>query len=128
MGRLSLVARFYVLTVMIAGAVLFAVRLPLIQVDQSVVFVLLICASLASTALRVHLPLPGGGSTLSLSYAVDFASLLLLGPDATMVVAATSVFMQSELNRRPPSRLYRTLFSMASVVITVQVSGVTLSS
>src|SRR6266702_4353919 len=119
MSRLPWAARLYVVCVMIAGAVLFAVRLPKIQVDRPVVFILLIAISLATAALKVRLPLPQGDSTMSLSYAVDFASLLLLGPDATMVVAATSVFMQCELTREP-TPIYRTLFSMASVAMTVQ--------
>ena len=75
---------------MLAGAALFAVRVPHLQVDRPVVFVMLILLSLVTAALKVHLPLPGGGSTMSLSYAVGFASLLLLGPDPTMVVAATT--------------------------------------
>src|SRR3954454_24294830 len=100
MGRLPSTARVYVACVTIAGAALFAARIPFIHVDRPGVFVMLIAASLATAALKVHLPLPGGGSTMSLSYAVDFASLLLLGPDPTMVVAATSVFLQCELNTR----------------------------
>ena len=119
-------ARLYVACVMIAGAALFAARVPHIQVDRPVVFVMLILLSLATAALKVHLPLPGGGSTMSLSYAVDFASLLLLGPDPTMVVAATSVFLQCELNTRERPPIHRTLFSIASVVLTVQAAGLAL--
>ena len=37
---------------------------------------------------------PRSGSTMSVSYAVDFASLLLLGADETMLVAATSAWSQ----------------------------------
>ena len=48
---------------------------------------LLVCSSLAS-ALKVNLPLATSGSTMSVSYAVDFAALLLLGADETMLVAA----------------------------------------
>ena len=55
-------ARLYVACVMIAGAALFAARVPHIQVDRPVVFVILILLSLATAALKVHLPLPGGGS------------------------------------------------------------------
>ena len=50
-------------------------------------------SSLAS-ALKVNLPLATSGSTMSVSYAVDFASLLLLGADETMLVAAASAWSQ----------------------------------
>ena len=62
---------------------------------------------------RSTLPLTTSGSTMSVSYAVDFASLLLLGPHETMLVAAGSAFSQCHLNNKERNPLYRTLFSMA---------------
>ena len=44
-------------------------------------------ASAVTSAFKVSLPLARGGSTMSVSYAVDFAALLLLGPHETMLVA-----------------------------------------
>ena len=60
---------------------------------------------------------------MSVSYAVDFASLLLLGPHETMLVAAGSAFSQCHLNSKERNPLHRTLFSIASLVITVQGAG-----
>ena len=60
---------------------------------------------------------------MSVSYAVDFASLLLLGPHETMLVAAASAFSQCHLNTKERNPVHRTLFSMASLVITVQGAG-----
>ena len=60
---------------------------------------------------------------MSVSYAVDFASLLLIGPHETMLVAAGSAFSQCQLNRKERNPLYRTLFSMASLIVTVQAPG-----
>jgi diguanylate cyclase (GGDEF)-like protein/putative nucleotidyltransferase with HDIG domain len=57
------------------------------------------------------------------SYAVDFASLLLLGPHETMLVAAMSACSQCSLNRKDRNPIYRTLFSMASLIVTVQGAG-----
>ena len=76
-----------------------------------------------SASLKVYLPLTTSGSTMSVSYAVDFASLLLLGPHETMLVAAGSAFSQCHLNSKERNPLYRTLFSVASLVITVQATG-----
>ena len=60
---------------------------------------------------------------MSVSYAVDFASLLLLGADATMIVAATSAWSQCTFRTQAKSPAHRTLFSMASLVLTVKVTG-----
>jgi CubicO group peptidase (beta-lactamase class C family) len=83
---------------------------------------LLACSSLAS-ALKVSLPLASSGSTMSVSYAVDFAALLLLGADETMLVAGASAFSQCTFRTQTRSAPYRTLFSMASLVLTVKAAG-----
>ncbi len=60
---------------------------------------------------------------MSVSYAVDFAALLLLGADATMFVAATSAWSQCTFRTQTPSPAHRTLFSMASLILTVKATG-----
>src|SRR6476469_17508 len=101
-----------------------AARLPdALQFAQPASFVALLVLSSVTAALKVHLPLTTSGSTMSVSYAVDFASLLLLGPHETMLVAAGSAFSQCHLNSKDRNPIHRTLFSVASLVITVQASG-----
>jgi diguanylate cyclase (GGDEF)-like protein/putative nucleotidyltransferase with HDIG domain len=121
--RLPIAARVYVWSVIAAGAVLLAVCLPRARFDQPLLFLALTLLSSGSAALKVYLPLTTGGSTMSVSYAVDFASLLLLGPHETMIVAASSAFSQCSLNRKEQNPVYRTLFSMASLVVTVEGAG-----
>jgi diguanylate cyclase (GGDEF)-like protein/putative nucleotidyltransferase with HDIG domain len=124
MDRLPFRARLYVTAVITAGALLFFSRLAYIRVDQPLLFLILTVLSSAAAALKVKLPLTSGGSTMSVSYAVDFAALLALGGDATMVVAASSAFAQSHLNnKRERSPLHRTLFNIASLIVTVQGAG-----
>jgi hypothetical protein len=60
---------------------------------------------------------------MSVSYAVDFASLLLLGPNETMIVAAVSAWSQCTFRIKERNPTYRTLFSMACLVVTVQAAG-----
>jgi diguanylate cyclase (GGDEF)-like protein/putative nucleotidyltransferase with HDIG domain len=60
---------------------------------------------------------------MSVSYAVDFASLLLLGPHETMLVAVTSAWSQCTFRMKTPNPFYRTCFSMACLAITVQAAG-----
>ena len=71
----------------------------------------------------MSLPLAKSGSTMSVSYAVDFASLLLLGANETMLVAVTSAWSQCTFRMKTPNPVYRTMFSMACLAITVQAAG-----
>jgi diguanylate cyclase (GGDEF)-like protein/putative nucleotidyltransferase with HDIG domain len=122
MKELPLATRLYVSAVIIAGAAFFVYFYPR-RIDHLGLFVgLLLCSSLAS-ALKVNLPLASGGSTMSVSYAVDFLSLLLLGADETMLVAAASAWSQCTFKTRTRSAPFRTAFSMASLVLTVKAAG-----
>jgi diguanylate cyclase (GGDEF)-like protein/putative nucleotidyltransferase with HDIG domain len=86
-------------------------------------FLLLLVLSSATSVYKLNLPLTRSGSTMSVSYAVDFASLLLIGPGPTMIVAATSAFSQCTFRSKEPNPPHRTLFSMACLVLTVQAAG-----
>src|SRR6185503_11730446 len=116
-------ARLYVAAVIFAGVALLAGLAPLVTLDRPILFLFLMVLASATAALKVTLPLTTSGSTMSVSYAIDFASLLLLGPHETMLVAAGSAFSQCHLNNKTRNPLYRTFFSMASLVVTVQASG-----
>jgi diguanylate cyclase (GGDEF)-like protein/putative nucleotidyltransferase with HDIG domain len=122
MKGLPLAARLYVAAVMTAGAAVLLVfgRSP---IHNLILFAALLLLSSLASAFKVILPLTTSGSTMSVSYAVDFASLLLLGADATMWVAATSAWAQCTFRTQAHAPAYRTLFSMASLVVTVKLTG-----
>ena len=122
MKELPLAARLYVGAVLAGGAIVLAVFAPRAFANPLLFAVLLVCSSVAS-ALKVNLPLAGAGSTMSVSYAVDFASLLLLGADPTLFVAALSAWSQCTFRTKARAEVYRTLFSMASLVLTVKAAG-----
>src|SRR5437879_6609741 len=123
MTELPRLARLYVAAVIAVGLTLLVVHLPDATFKQPVLFLALLLLSSITASLKVYLPLTTSGSTMSVSYAVDLASLLLLGAHETMLVAAGSAFSQCHLNSKERNPLYRTLFSVASLVITVQGSG-----
>jgi len=79
--------------------------------------------SAVTSAFKVRLPLARSGSTMSVSYAVDFAALLLLGPNETMLVAVASAWSQCTFRMETKNPVYRTMFSMGCLAITVQASG-----
>src|SRR4029077_9863170 len=54
---LSAAARTYVTGVILAGAVVFATCLPLVQLDSPMLLIVLVILSSATAVLKVHLPL-----------------------------------------------------------------------
>jgi diguanylate cyclase (GGDEF)-like protein/putative nucleotidyltransferase with HDIG domain len=123
MKSLPLAARIYVGSVIAVGGVVLAFSFPRNFAERPGLFLLLLLLSSITSVFKVNLPLARRSSTMSVSYAVDFASLLLLGPNETMIVAAASAFSQCTFRIQERNPTYRTLFSMACLVITVQVAG-----
>lgn len=120
---LPILARAYVGAIVAVGAGLLIAFFPSNEFQRPAVFLMLLVLSSLTSMFKVQLPLTRSGSTMSVSYAVDFASLLLLGPYETMLVAAASAWSQCTFRIRERNPLYRTLFSMACLAITVQTAG-----
>jgi diguanylate cyclase (GGDEF)-like protein/putative nucleotidyltransferase with HDIG domain len=123
MRSLPLLARLYVGAIIATGAALVVSLGPRSTFTHPELFIVLLLMSAVTSAFKVSLPFAKGGSTMSVSYAVDFASLLLLGPHETMLVAVTSAWSQCTFKMKVKNPVYRTLFSMACLAITVQASG-----
>src|SRR5262249_44657883 len=123
MKDLPIAARLFVAAVLAAGTLILVMFAPHTIASPLLFAILLACSSLAS-ALKVRLPLATSGSTMSVSYAVDFAALLLLGANETMIVAAVSAWSQCTFRTESRTAPFRTAFSMASLVLTVKAAGV----
>src|SRR3954449_11401238 len=123
MLTLPLTARLFVGAVIGVGAALLVAFFPTHFTGRVELFLLLLLLSSITSVFKVNLPLARRSSTMSVSYAVDFASLLLLGAHETMIVAAASAFSQCTFRIKERNPIYRTLFSMACLVITVQAAG-----
>ena len=123
MKSLPLAARLYVCAVIGFGAVLLLWFFPAPSTVRLEPFLLLLVLSSLTSVFKVNLPLARRSSTMSVSYAVDFASLLLLGPNETMIVATASAYSQCTFRIKERNPVYRTLFSMACLVVTVQAAG-----
>ena len=123
MKTLPVPARAFVCAVIGIGAVLVVAFFPVRSFESPWLFLLLVVLSSLASVFKVTLPLARSGSTMSVSYSVDFASLLLLGPNETMIVAAVSAWSQCTFRIKERNPAYRTMFSMACLVITVQAAG-----
>jgi hypothetical protein len=112
----------YVGVVIATGAGLLASFGPA-EYPPSALVATLAGAMLVVSYFKLRLPLAHGNSTISMAFAVDFVALLTVGADVAMTIAAAGVLVQclTRVRRRQP--LYRTAFSVATIVISVQAAG-----
>ncbi|MEW6321814.1 MAG: HD domain-containing phosphohydrolase [Acidobacteriota bacterium] len=125
MRALPVPARLYIASIIAMGLAVMAVAVPRVNLDQPLLFLTLALLSAVTSAFKVNLPLAKSGSTMSVSYAVDFAALLLLGPYSTVVIASISAWTQCTFRMQTRNPAYRTLFSMSCLAITVLGAGET---
>ena len=87
--------------------------MPRTYPDPLLLGALLLLACVTS-AWKVTLPLSlPAASTLSVSYAADLMTLLMLGPESAVIVAVAGAWMQCTFKVKQTYPLYRTGFSMA---------------
>jgi PAS domain S-box-containing protein len=122
LGDLPPRARWYIRIVIASGALVFGLLLPRATLTPVVPLIILVLLSALTSAFKVQFPI-ASGSNMSVSYVVDIAAILLRGPHASMIVGAASGWSQTTLNTRGRNPLYRTLFNIAIVVVTVQAAG-----
>jgi signal transduction histidine kinase/ActR/RegA family two-component response regulator len=116
---LPLLAQIYVWGIIVAGATTLVAFFPR-ELPDPLLFASLAVFACVTSAWKVTLPLPVvNGSTLSVSYAANLMSLLLLGPRPAMLIAAAAFWTQCTYKPRHPYPLYRTVFSAASAVLTI---------
>jgi diguanylate cyclase (GGDEF)-like protein/PAS domain S-box-containing protein len=95
------------------------------EVPNPAQFAWLLAASALASSLRLRLPLGASSSNLSISYSVDFAALLLIGTELTMLVAGVSAWIQSTFGHDRRNPIFRTVFNAAALVLTVKAAGAT---
>src|SRR6266513_595903 len=119
---LPFTARVYVAAVLAAGLATLVLSPPH-GITNPVLLIILLCCSTLASVMKVPLPLRSGSSTMSVAFAVQFASLLLVGTNETLVVAAAVAWSHCTFKTERRSTTHWTLFSMASMVITVKAAG-----
>ena len=122
--HLPISASVFVIAVVAVGCVVVILQGPR-QITHPTQFLALLAASVLASSLRLRLPLGTSASNLSISYSVDFAALLLIGREMTMLVAGASACAQSIFGTNRKNPAFRILFNAAALVLTVQASGVT---
>ncbi len=119
-------ARFYVAAVIGAGIGSTAAAALQLRLDRPWLFVALLAAAVVTSTAKIELPLGRSHSNLSLSHAVNFWSLFTLGAAPTVCIAVVSAWAQCTLRPGPRNPLHRIVFSIATLAVTVMVSGLPL--
>ena len=118
----AVVTATYVAAVIAGGAALLVSNFPT-ELPHPVLAAGLLCAALALSAVKLRLPLANGVSTMAPANVVDFLALMVAGVPFTIVMAAAGSLVQCTVRVRKRQPIHRTAFSVASVVIAVQVAG-----
>jgi signal transduction histidine kinase/ActR/RegA family two-component response regulator len=116
-------AQVYVAAVIALGTIGLAASFPRAY-PLPLLFAFLLAAGCLTSLWKVSLPIPlSSGSTLSVSYAADLTTLLLLGPGPAVIVSVAGVWTQCTFKVRKPYPPYRTAFSMAAEAATMVATG-----
>ena len=116
-------AQLYVTAVTGSGAAVLLALFPR-EFPQPWLFVGLVLAGCLTASWKVNLLIPlGSGSTLSVSCAAKLATLLLLGPAHSVLVAAAAAITQCTHKVRQRYPFYRTAFSVAAEALTMGATG-----
>jgi len=114
--------RVYASSVIACGLLVLVGDFP--RTVPSVLLALALTAlSVVSSTLRVSIPLPSGSATMSVSYVADLMSVMLLGPQVALVTAGIGAWAQCVFSQRPRTGVFKTLFSMATVILTIRTAG-----
>jgi len=127
LDHLPVAASVFVVAIVAAGFAVLILQGPR-TIKNPAQFAVLLAASVLASSLRLRLPLGTSASNLSISYSVDFAALLLIGREMTMLVAGASACAQSIFGTNRKNPVFRILFNAAALVLTVQAAGMAFSS
>jgi diguanylate cyclase (GGDEF)-like protein len=126
MSALPAAARVYVLAVMALGGLSFGWTLTTLTFARPAPFLALLLLACIGSVFKLTVPLPKAMAltplTMSLSFTVNFATLLLLGPESATLVSVTAAWSQCTFNVKTRNPWFRTVFNMAALGLTMRVT------
>ena len=93
-----------------------------IRAEEPERFYPVLVTSVVLAATKIRLPLLPSSATVSLSYCTNFAALALFSPFAATFIIAVSVWAQCALNNAGRMATYRTVFSIANIIVATAVT------
>jgi diguanylate cyclase (GGDEF)-like protein len=126
MSALPAAARVYVIAVMALGGLSFGWTLTTLSVGRPAPFLALLLLACIGSIFKFSVPLPRAMAltplTMSLSFTVNFAALLLLGPENAALIVVIAAWSQCTFNVKTRNPWFRTLFNMAALALTMRVT------
>jgi diguanylate cyclase (GGDEF)-like protein/PAS domain S-box-containing protein len=97
--------------------------IELARADRILEFSGLILAAILTSALAMRRSATADWATMPLAFVIDFTSLLLFGPNATMLVATAGTVTQRLTDSHRPHASRRMLVDSATVMAAIQAAG-----
>ena len=120
---LPLASRCYIAGVVGAGVTLLGIAAPQVSERDAPLVVALAVLSFVAAFAKVTVAVPSSSSTISFCYVIDFIALLAVGPPAAVLTGATGAWSQVTFRTIRAGANYRAWFSIAAVIVTVNVAG-----
>jgi diguanylate cyclase (GGDEF)-like protein len=124
--ELPLVARIYVLVIIVAGSAAAVASTTAGAFTRPLFLVAFVAASIGVHSLKSNSPSGSSQTTVSLGFAVTFASLLVLGAAGSTWTVLAGGWAQTTLNSKTPNPWYRVVFTMTALAISVEPAALTL--
>jgi len=121
---LPFAARTYILAVIAAGVLLAAWSAVLGPLGRPMWFIALLLASIFIHTVKIELT--GSASTFSISYAVSFGALLLLGAKGAIWIVMAGAWAQCSVNVKVRNPWYQTAFSASVLASSMAAAAVVL--
>src|SRR5690349_613304 len=100
-------AQLFVAATVLLGCGLLVFALRSTTFDRWPLRVAFLVGSIVLAGFKLRLPVAKNRSTMGVSFAVDFASLMVLGPHAAVLVSSAGAWSQSTFRTRSRNPLYR---------------------
>ncbi len=113
----------YILITVVIGSAIMAAQAPTARFESPLLFLAVLITSVMLSATKVRLPLMPSGATVSLSYVTNFAALVLFSQFEATFIIMVSVWSQCVLNTGGRTSTYRTVFSVANIIMATQAAS-----
>jgi diguanylate cyclase (GGDEF)-like protein/putative nucleotidyltransferase with HDIG domain len=121
-SALPLLLQAYIGVITVAAIVIMGRQSIDIRAEEPERFYPVLVTAVVLAATKIRLPLLPSAATVSLSYCTNFAALALFSPFAATFIIAVSVWAQCSLNNAGRMATYRTVFSIASIIVATALS------
>jgi diguanylate cyclase (GGDEF)-like protein len=119
-------ARFFVSAVCAAGAAVIGASLPVVLGPHRLLVVALALAAVPASMMKASFP--QGVSTLTICLLLDYLTLLTIGPQAAVLVAAVGAWGQCTFRTRRRSPTHQMLFSISCLACATLAGGLVFSA